>query len=107
EMNHRRHVRKAIVSCCLGLAMIGGYGHPSDARQKPVRVEREYYRHSFVTTWEELVGQSDLVAEIVVNASVGGELEYYGTFKSVVTAHEVTIRRLLFRSRTARVDEST
>lgn len=102
----RLHVGKAIASCCLGLAMIGGYGHSSDARQEPVRVEREYYCHSLVTTWDALVAQSDVVAEVVVNSSVGGELEYYGSFKSVVTAHEVKIRRLLFRSRTARVDES-
>lgn len=105
-MNRRLHVRMAIASVGIGLAMADGYGHSLDARQKPVRVEREYYDYSFVTTWDELVAHSDVVAEVVVNASVGGELEYFGNFTSVVTGHQVTIGQLLFRSPTARVDES-
>src|SRR5690606_11193867 len=77
EMNRRLHAGMAIASVGIGLAMADGYGHALDARQKPVRVEREYYDYSFVTTWDELVAHSDVVAEVVVNASVGGELEYF------------------------------
>lgn len=63
---------------------------------KPIRVEREYVRPAVKNSWDELVGSSDLIAEIEPVSSASGEVtHYYGRFTSVVTAYSASITRVI------------
>ena len=103
-MTRRRMLGVVLSVCCLSAAAAYGEGQGSPALQKPVKVSRECFSPKVPGTWTELVAQSDLVVEFTVQASAGGEAEYYGAFTSVVTANTVTITRVVYLAESARAE---
>ncbi|MCC6163001.1 MAG: hypothetical protein IT182_06600 [Acidobacteria bacterium] len=74
---------------------------------KPVKTSREYICHGAPDTWESLIEASDVIAVVKVASSVAGEVAYLGpNFKSVVTAHAVTVQRVVVSNGTRALPES-